>query len=430
MRFQEALAFLDSLVNYERQARPRTRFKLNRIRRLLRLAGNPEERLQRTILVAGTKGKGSVCYLLDAALRGCGLRTGLFISPHVASVRERIQLSGRPVSKQLFSRTVARLLPLVRRQPVSYFELTCAMAFDIFARYRPDYSIVEVGLGGSLDATNLANPMISVITRIGLDHVQVLGGTVRKIAREKAGIMRPARPVVIAPQTSQAASELARQAQRVKAEPVWVTEKSRVWAEEFLAEGIAFSCFTDLGAARIELPILGRHQIDNCLTALVLLGRLAQTDSRINLEAVRNGLSKVVIPARCQILQRQPLILLDACHNPDSGEALALVIRDHIRQKVVLLYGSLSGKLVFQTIRPLIPWLEKAVVTEPDSPRAMPVQKLARTFSRLGIRPRQTANVAEALAIARELSHNSLPIVIAGSFYVAGEALNIFRPGL
>jgi len=201
LRYAEALSKLDRLVNYEKQAKPRNEFKLDDIRELLRLAGDPHRSLRLVVLVAGTKGKGSMCHMLEASLRACGRKTGMFVSPHVITVRERIQVGGAPVSKRTFARLVDEIWPLVERQPVSYFELTAALAFTLFAREQVDYAIVEVGLGGRLDATNLLEPDVSVITRIGLDHTHVLGCTLPKIAREKAGIMRRGRPVVVGQQS-------------------------------------------------------------------------------------------------------------------------------------------------------------------------------------------------------------------------------------
>lgn len=423
MNHRAALRFLDSLVDYEKLARPRDEFKLDNIRRLLEMVGNPQQQLRRTVLVAGTKGKGSTCYMLEAALRACGLSTGLFVSPHVLDVRERIQLEGRSVSKQQFSRLVARFRPLVRRQPVSYFELTAAMAFDLFSRRKVDYAVIEVGLGGRLDATNLSEPDVSVIARIGLDHVQVLGGTIRRIAREKAGIMRPGRPVVIAQQQPDAADELAKCARRTGAEMISVAVRSRTWDVVTNTDGVAFSAFTDLGAGRFNLPLLGKHQIDNCLTTLTVLARLARTDERIRLESVTRGLAGVSIPARCQVVSRRPPTIVDACHNPDSGEALAGVIGEHLKSKVVLVYGSLRGKLVSKTIRPLAPHVELAIVTAPDSPRALAPDELVSKFRRLGVRAETSDSVSAALQAARIAAGSQLPVVVAGSFYVAGEAL-------
>ncbi len=422
MRFSDAVAFLDALVNYEKQAKPRDRFKLDNIRRLLGLAGNPQQKLDSVVLVAGTKGKGSVCYMLDAALRGCGLRTGLFVSPHVHNVRERIQYNGVPVPPATFARLVERFVPLVRRQPVSYFELTTAMAFDLFARRRPDYCIVEVGLGGRLDATNLSEPQVSVITRIGLDHVKVLGSTRRQIAREKAGIMRPGRPVVVGRQEPDALAELRRCAHATRAMLNRAEAATSIGPILPTRTGTRFSACTDMGRAVFRLPLLGRHQVENCQTALAVLGLLAEHDPRIRLAGVRRGLAKVMIPARCQVVSRRPFIMVDSCHNPDSGRALADVIRDHLNQRVILVYGSLRGKLVKETVRPLTRWIHSAVLVRPDSPRALPLAELGRVFTRLRVSYVTAESLPAAVSIARD---SSFPVVFAGSFYLAGEVLRL-----
>jgi len=423
LRYTDAVSFLDSLVNWEKLARPRDRFKLDNIRRLLELAGNPQQRLSNIILVAGTKGKGSVCYMLESALRACGLATGMFVSPHVSDVRERIQLDGQPITRAVFSRQVERFVPLVRAQPVSYFELTTAMAFDLFSRRRPDYAIVEVGLGGRLDATNLSEPAVSVITRIGLDHVKVLGSTRRQIAREKAGIMRPSRPVVVGRQEPDALAELVRCAHSTGALMKRAEAKTGVEPARLTATGTRFHARTSMGKAVFSLPLLGRHQVENCQTALTVLGLLAENDRRIQLAGARLGLSKVMIPARCQIVSRRPLVLVDSCHNPESGKALADVIRDHLNSKVILVYGSLRGKLVRETVGPLAPWAGNAVLVQPDSPRALPLAELGRIFARLGIPHVQSDRLKSAVCNPQ----SDLPLVVAGSFYLAGEALRLLR---
>lgn len=429
MKYAEAVAFLDGLVNRERVPRVRDEYKLDPARRLLELAGNPQFRLRRTVLVAGTKGKGSVCYQLEAALRASGLSTGLFVSPHVRTVRERVQLDGRPVAKPVFAAAVGRLAPLVRRQPVSYFELTAALAFDLFARRRVDCAVVEVGLGGRLDATNLVDPDVSVITRIGLDHLDVLGGTLRKIAGEKAGIMRAGRPVVLGGQAPAAAAELARRARETGAGPVWAERQVRAWDEVARPDGIDFSSLGELGAGRVELPLLGRHQVENCRTVLATLGVIARADARVRFEPAVQGLAGVRVPGRCEVVGRDPLVMVDSCHNPDSGAALADVIAAHIGARVVLVYGSLRGKQVTATVRPLAPWVERAVLTRPDSPRAAPLAGLRQVFSRLGIAHEGEERPAAAIARATELAAGRLPVVVGGSFYLAGEALAVLAPG-
>lgn len=472
MTYSRAVVFLDSLVNYEKLAKPRNEFKLDSIRRLLELAGNPQTRMRNVILVAGTKGKGSVCYMLEAALRGCRLSTGMFLSPHVLDVRERIQLDGKPISRSLFADLIARLAPFVSAPrpashaprpdsvPVSYFEMTTAMAFLLFADRQPDYALVEVGLGGRLDATNLSDPTISVITRIGYDHLKVLGNTLTKIAGEKAGIMRKGRPVVIGDQEPEARRELEARARAIGAELVPADSVAEIPSVDPRRWGMALSPVAVFGAELIDLPLLGYHQVENCRTALAVLNELSWDDRRIKIRRVARGMSNVSIPARCQVVRQRPLTIVDSCHNPESGRALANVLRDHLPflrssprptsrvprpvPKVILVYGSLGGKLVEETVAPLAPLVQKGVLVRPDSPRAMPLAELGRIFSRLGIRYATARGVRDALAIARGLARvqaqaerlqtgtrrppTSLPIVVAGSFYLAGEVLKVLGP--
>jgi dihydrofolate synthase / folylpolyglutamate synthase len=460
MTYTDAVAFLDSLVNYEKLAGPRNEFKLDNIRRLLELAGNPERRTRNVILVAGTKGKGSVCYMLDAALRGCKLSTGMFISPHVLDVRERIQLDGKPIPKSLFAGLVARLAPFVSSVrpsslvprpdaiPVSYFELTTAMAFLLFAERQPDYSVIEVGLGGRLDATNLSDPMVSVITRIGYDHLTVLGNTLTKIAGEKAGIMRKGRPVVIGDQEPEAFAALKRKAHESSARLVQAASVVSVPSVESDADGLKVHVRCWLGAGVIHLPLFGQHQVENCQTALAVLSGLSIDDRRIKFKCVARGTGTVSIPARCQVVRRIPLTIVDSCHNPESGRALANVLRDHLphlrssirpssivhrhSERVILVYGSLSGKLVAETVAPLAPFVQQAILVQPDNPRAMPLAELESVFTGLHISYVTVDSVAAALSAARSSSftthRSSLPVVVAGSFYLAGEALKVLGP--
>jgi dihydrofolate synthase/folylpolyglutamate synthase len=460
MIYRSSLAFLDGLVNYEKLAGPRNEFKLDNIHRLLELAGNPESRMRNVILVAGTKGKGSVCYMLDAGLRGCKLSTGMFISPHVLDVRERIQLDGKPIPKSLFAGLVARLAPFVSSASasslvsrpdavaVSYFELTTAMAFLLFAERQPDYSIVEVGLGGRLDATNLSDPVVSVITRIGYDHLKVLGNTLTKIAGEKAGIMRRGRLAVIGEQEPEALAALKCKAHSAGADLVQAASVVSVASVQAVADGLKLDARCRFGSGVIRLPLVGYHQAENCQTALAVLNELSVDDSRIDFGRVARGMGTVSIPARCQVVRRIPLTIVDSCHNPESGRALANVLRDHLPHlrsvprpssraphpspKVILVYGSLSGKLVAETVAPLAPFVEKAILVQPDNPRAMPLAELGGVFAGLQIPYATADSVPAALSVARTSSFvlrpSSFPIVVAGSFYLAGEALKVLGP--
>jgi len=280
-----------------------------------------------------------------------------------------------------------------------------------------------VGLGGRLDATNLTRPDVSVITLIGLDHLKVLGGTPRRIAREKAGIMRLGRPVVLSRQAHPEALEtLLEEAGRYGATPVESVCAVSVDRVAPNRTGTRFAWRGRLGSGTMSLPLWGAHQVENCRTALAVLGILADSEPRITAAGARRGLESVRIPARCEVVSRSPLLVIDSCHNPESGAALAQAIRTHIGRKVTLVYGSLRGKLVGPTVRPLAPWVSRAVLVAPESPRAMPLPRLKSTFTRLGIPHGAAPDAAAALALARRIAGRG-PVVVAGSFYLAGEAL-------
>jgi dihydrofolate synthase/folylpolyglutamate synthase len=402
--------------------------------------------------------------MLEAALRGCKLSTGMFISPHVLDVRERIQFDGKPIPKSLFADLVTRLAPFVvssspanlqsaicnlqSRVPVSYFEMTTAMAFLLFAERQPDYSVIEVGLGGRLDATNLSDPVISVITRIGYDHLKVLGDTLTKIAGEKAGIMRKERPVVIGDQDPEAARELKVRADAVGAELIAAGSVVEIPSADPTWFGMSLAPVAMFGAEVINLPLLGYHQVENCKTALAVLSEISRDDRRVKIRRVARGMGKVRMPARCQVVRQRPLTIVDSCHNPESGRALANVLRDHLPHlsfaprpspKVILVYGSLSGKLVAETVEPLAPYVEQAILVQPDNPRAMPLGELEPVFSQLQIPVVTAGSISDALAQAKRLAQlqarararprrPAMPIVVAGSFYLAGEALKVLGP--
>jgi dihydrofolate synthase/folylpolyglutamate synthase len=290
--------------------------------------------------------------------------------------------------------------------------------------------------------------VVSVITRIGYDHLKVLGYTLTKIAGEKAGIMRKGRPVVIGEQEPEARRELEARAKAIGAELVPAASVVSVPSVESTADGLAIHMRSRFGEGAIRLPLLGYHQVENCQTALAVLNELSMYDRRIKFKRVARGMGTVSIPARCQVVRRIPLTIVDSCHNPESGRALASVIRDHLPHlrssirpssivhrhsgKVVLLYGSLSGKLVAETVAPLAPFVQQAILVQPDNPRAMPLPELERIFADLSI-PHVTADsVRSALSLARasslSLHPSSLPVVVAGSFYLAGEVLKLLGP--
>ncbi|MEO0108664.1 MAG: Mur ligase family protein, partial [candidate division WOR-3 bacterium] len=275
MTFAQALGFLKRLPNYEQLTRTRMTFSLEPFRRFLATIDSPEKRLRNVLLVAGTKGKGSTCHLIDSVLRSAGYRTGLFTSPHLLDLRERIQVSGRMIGRSDFARIVGGLRQAILAHPITWFEALTAIAFVYFLEQEVDYTILEVGLGGRFDATNVAQPLISVITRIGLDHTEVLGRSLAMIAREKSGIFRPRTPAVLARQPLPALKSLEQAARTIETPLIQAATEVRVSKLWLDANGTLFQ----LQPGKIPCPrgstwdlaLVGRHQVENAQTVLALI---------------------------------------------------------------------------------------------------------------------------------------------------------------
>jgi len=300
-RYPDAVRFLNTFTDYERMASVYAPgdYNLERMRRLLSALGNPE-RAFLSLHIAGTKGKGSTAHLAEAILREAGYRTGLYTSPHLVDLRERIRLDGRPIPEAHFARVMARMEPELRRLRPTYFETMTAAAFVYFADRKVDYAVVEVGLGGRLDATNVITPAACAVTTIDFDHMDKLGHTLEAIAGEKAGILKPGVPAVSSPQAPAARRVL--EARGPIAFPRFRVLSSRGFVLKFTAEG-----------RRWQLPVLGEHQAANAATALALVAR---SGAAVPPEAVRRAFRKIRLPGRIERVGRRPTVIVDAAHNP------------------------------------------------------------------------------------------------------------------
>jgi dihydrofolate synthase/folylpolyglutamate synthase len=413
--YSDALRFLNTFTDYERMASPAKPgdYTLDRMRRLLAQLGHPE-RAFLSLHIAGTKGKGSTAHLAEAILREAGYRTGLYTSPHLVDMRERIRLDGGPVSEKDFTWAMSEMEPELRRLRPTYFETMTAAAFLIFARERVDYAVVEVGLGGRLDATNVILPAACAITTIDYDHMDKLGHTLREIAGEKAGIIKPGVPVVSSPQAPEA-----RRVLLARARPFFprFRVRSRGDVLRFTAEGRAarYGC---------ALPALGEHQAANAATAIALV---ESSGARISPAVVRRALGKVRLPGRVERVGRRPWVIVDAAHNPVSARALVAALRSLPRRRTILVFGASADKDVDGMLRVLLPGADLAIFTRAASPRAAAPSELLR---KAGRRPAVAAgSVARALAMARKAAGPRDAVVVTGSFYIAGEALALLsRP--
>lgn len=467
--YQSVLTFLFGRINYERIAVPTgsAAFKLQVMRDLLDRLGNPHQG-QNIVHVAGTKGKGSTASMIGSILVQAGYSTGLYTSPHLDRIEERVGLDGIRVTEKQFVERMLEIVPVVEQMDreaesgraergPTFFEIITALAFLQFVRQRVDFTVLEVGLGGRLDSTNVCEPKVSVITSISFDHTKVLGETLAAIAAEKAGIIKPRVPVVCGV---------------TEPEPLAVIEQIAVTHDcpVFLL-GRDFCCdvprngrtrrvqpptaiqnphptFTysepnPFGASRkryedVKLNLLGRHQAANASLAIATVEQLNLQDWSISEEAVRRGLATVNCPARVEIVSHRPLVIIDAAHNVASVRALVETIDANLDyQSSTLIFATSRDKDCASMLRELLPKFERTLLTRfIDNPRAMPLDRLESTARRIAgeLRSRnkpilQSYDTPDAAwRAARSNSAEGDLICVCGSSFIAGEIRRILWP--
>ena len=402
MNYSESVRYLYSLGNEVLTAK----LGLERITALLEALGNPH-RACRWIHIAGTNGKGSTSAMIEAGLRAAGVRTGLYISPHLVEPTERIQIAGQQVSQEQFAAAFLRVHEMAERMLAAgaldmhptYFETVTAMAFVVFAAEKVHTAVLEVGLGGRLDATNVVTPELCVITPIDFDHQIFLGDTIEQIAGEKAGILKPGVPAVFAEQRPEAENVLLAHAQG----PYTL---SRDWAITDLAIDSRGSRFRLRGVS-ITCPLAGEHQVENARVAAIALAQLGVSP---------DGIASTRWPARLEHVSEQPEIIIDGAHNPAGTRALAAYIRRfYSGRRVWVVYGALGDKAVSEMASVLFPLADRLILTAPANTRAMPPEDIAATGAQI------THSISEAIALLSEADPNDV-IFITGSLYLAGEA--------
>jgi len=413
--YETACAYLESFVDYERTGLRRAfaeAMQLDTMERLLAAIGNPQQRWP-AVHIAGTKGKGSVATMIEAVLREAGYTTGLYTSPHLVTVRERVQIDGQKISPadlidatEKLRRAIAELEGGDALRPPTFFEVYTALAFQVFADAAVDVAVIETGLGGRLDATNVITPMVAVITSIDLDHTHILGNTLPEIAREKAGIIKPGIPVVTARQAPEVYDVLAERAAEVGAallavpdvaefgqvRPVAVPEASN----DFEPPTERFVLVTDTGPLEVQCTLAGRHQADNAATAYAALRTLADEG-----------------------------FIVSSSHNPASARALISALRRHLQyERLTLVVGISADKDIKQILSILCPAADRVIVTQADNPRAMATEHLATAVRQQFAGPISVAPaVTEAVELAGEVTTGREAICITGSFFVVGEAM-------
>ena len=441
------MAFLYGRIDYERalavpyEAR---RFKLERMRELLDRLGRPDAALP-VVHVAGTKGKGSTAALIAGALSEAGYRTGVFSSPHLDRVEERMAVDGHACHESRLVELVARVRKVVERMDrraqaaggPTYFEITTAMAFCHFASCHVDVAVLEVGLGGRLDSTNVCHPEVSIITSISYDHTQQLGDTLAKIAAEKAGIIKPGVPVVCGAVDDEARAVIEARS-RACAAPLWLLGRDfhAVYRPPRGLEIGPCPATVDVRVERsspsydgLKLHLLGRHQATNAAVAVAALEVLRRRGWAIDPLFVGRGFAKVRCPARIEVACRQPTIVFDAAHNVASVEALLETLGESFsaRQRT-LVFAAGQDKDVATMLARLWPRFDRIVLTRyRTNPRGLPIDELKRLASRHGLsRCVFCPHPAEAWNVARETLRSEDLLCVTGSFFIAAELRRLF----
>ncbi len=437
MNYKAALAYIDTFINSERSpdfSRQARFYNLERISHLLTQLGNPHRQLK-VVHVAGSKGKGSTAALIASILTHAGYKTGLFTQPHLISPRERCRINSRLISEEEFARSVDRLKPSIEAMGelksvgrVSFFEIYTALAFSYFADNAVDFAVIEVGLGGRLDATNVVDPLVSVITPISLEHTAILGDTHEAIAKEKAEIIKPNRPVVLAPQIPEAQAVFEDVAADRDAPIDAVGRDIHLKRKDWNISGQTFDLTTQSAFyPDLFLPLLGEHQAFNAATAVASIERIRKEGYTVPRTSIYDGLREVRWPGRMQVVGRSPVILLDGAHSPTSAEALCKAIREIFRyRRLILVVGLMRDKDLQAIGQVLCPFAAEIITTQAfDNPRVIPAEEIAQAWLETGANFHVCPSVREAIPLAQSIATPSDLICIAGSIYIVGEAMKV-----
>lgn len=459
--YESAIARMYAL-GHELTHTPSHKFDLAHMRVLLNALENPERKF-RSVLIAGTNGKGSTAATLASILKASGSRTGLYTSPHLVRINERVRIDGKEIEDDKFAllhdlvdRTAERLVQEgdLPWHP-SFFEMLTGIAFEHFATSKIDIAVLEVGMGGRLDATNVVEPLVSVITDISLDHQKFLGNTVAEIAREKAGIIREGGVVVTLPQMPEANDVighaiLEKNARAISAvafvPPMSPKSPSYLAAEQSKsadhrtrralesqndrapqARKKIFSCYPLQVLGKeilVETPLVGRHQLRNIALAIATADELGKQGFPITAESIESGVRETQWPGRFQVMAGAPEIVLDVAHNPAGAWALRSTLSaSYEGRRLIFVFGAMRDKAIAEIAEILFPLAERVVATSADNPRSATPEEIRsaarRTHSDTDVRP----DVTSAIEHARELAGADGVVVITGSIYIVGEAM-------
>ena len=435
MDYRQAVDYLLGFANFEVESPEKLRyrdFNLTRVNELLRRLGDPHLQYP-TAHVAGTKGKGSVCAMTASAAQAAGLRVGLYTSPHLHTIRERIQIDGEPISEAAFAETVAALQPAIAEVNalmaltsggrITTFEALTALAFRHFAEQGVGLGVIEVGLGGRLDATNVVAPAACAITSLSLDHVDVLGGTLPKIAAEKAAIIKPGVLAVSAPQPPDALAVVERAAERAGA-PLRLVARDITYERSLTGGGMQrVAVATPSRRYDLRVPLAGRHQAENAAVAVGLCEALTGAGLPLNPAAIADGIASVRWPARMELLPGNPVVLIDGAHNPFSMRSFKESLSEHVASEhVLLIFGANRSKDLDGMVAEIAPLPRHVLAVQSRHPKSAPPRAILAAFSRCGVQAAEADGVAAGIDAARQIARPGDVIVVTGSLFAAAEA--------
>ncbi len=433
--YQQALDYLFERTDYEKQERLRynvTTFNLNRMEKLLSLLGNPHKKIH-TVHIGGTKGKGSTATMLARMIEANGYKVGLYTSPHVVHLHERITINSTMISESemcgLLNRVYAPVEKMSKTDPPTFFEIMTALAFMYFLDKEVDIAVIETGLGGRLDSTNVIKPKVIGITSLSIDHQHLLGNTIDSIAKEKAGIFKRGVPTVTVQQEPSAMRVLRSEATAVKA-PFSVTGSDIDFSQRFETSREhgphTRICLTTPTSKfeHLRVPLHGRHQAINCGLALAMLDKLKSAGYKIDNDKAAEGLYKVSLAGRMEMIWDDPRIMIDAAHNAASIQALIHAVGQNIPyDSMVVIFGCNSDKDVRGMLEMLQFGADKVIFTRSNSPKAVSPEDLAEMYTEICGKMYQTAaSLGQALQLARSAVSKEDLICITGSFYLIGQA--------
>jgi len=430
--YTQALDYIYSFVDYSLTRNLRyspEKFDLKRMRSFLELLNNPQQNYK-VVHVAGTKGKGSTAAMITSILSASGYKTGFYSSPHMIDFNERIRIGDDLISHKEITDYINQLEPVVKKVPeLTTFEIITGMAFKYFSDNKVNFGVIEVGMGGRFDATNVVKPQISVITSISLDHTKVLGRTLKKIAFEKAGIIKENIPVIVSKQKSSPLNEIKRIARERNARMIYAPDLYRI---ETRSDSLKGQKFTLVKAKKpfvdISIPLLGDHQIDNAITAYACIEELIEQGVRIGSDAVVRGFKNIKWPGRFEIINRRPLIIIDGAHNLDSFRKLTETINKYLpEKKIILIFGASEDKAVGSMLKIIQPLIKTLIITRSEHPRAMEINKVEIIAKSLKLPYIVKGNIKNAVGEALVQSNDTTSIIASGSIFIAGAVKEIFK---